>query len=216
MKRSHRVYDPIKRLLDVAVAATLLVLLSPVLLAVAVAVRVNLGSPVLFSQPRPGRSGRIFTLRKFRSMRDAPAGATLEQRVATDGERTTRLGRALRTSSLDELPQLLNVLVGDMSVVGPRPLLPEYLDRYNERQARRHEVRPGITGWAQVNGRNATTWEERFEMDVTYVDHRSFALDARIIWMTFAALFNRRGVTTTDGTSMPPFDPDRDRPGARL
>ncbi len=195
MKRSHRAYDAVKRVLDVVVAAFALVLLSPVLLVTAVFVRAKLGSPVLFRQERPGRNGRLFTIHKFRSMKAHPEGLGAVDAVATDADRLTRFGRFLRASSLDELPELWDVLVGNMSLVGPRPLLPEYLERYNAEQARRHEVRPGLTGWAQVNGRNATTWEERLRMDVWYVDHRSLALDARVVAMTIKPLFSRGGIS---------------------
>ncbi len=156
-------------------------------------VRIRLGSPVLFRQPRPGKDARLFTILKFRTMRDTGLPASAIDAVGSDAERLTPFGRFLRAASLDELPELWNVLVGDMSIVGPRPLLPEYLDRYNVTQARRHEVRPGITGWAQVNGRNATSWEERFEMDVYYVDNRSLGLDLRIAFMTVATVFRREG-----------------------
>jgi lipopolysaccharide/colanic/teichoic acid biosynthesis glycosyltransferase len=142
-------------------------------------------------------------------MRDAAPGTTGVEAVASDGERLTPFGRRLRATSLDELPGLVNVLLGDMSVVGPRPLLPEYLDRYNEQQARRHEVRPGITGWAQVNGRNAVSWDERFEMDVWYVDHRSLALDARILLRSFSALTSGKGVSGEGSETMQPFEGDR-------
>ena len=207
MKRSHRVYDVVKRLLDVVTALFALVLLSPVMLVVALLVRRKLGSPVLFRQQRPGRRGVLFNNLKFRTMRAAPAGVEGAAIQASDEGRLTSLGRRLRSTSLDELPEFWNVLVGDMSVVGPRPLLREYLARYNAEQARRHEVRPGITGWAQVNGRNATTWEERFAMDVWYVDNRSFLLDAKIVWMTFAVVISRKGVSAEGSTTMPPFDP---------
>lgn len=198
-------YDAVKRALDVVASAMLLVVLSPLLLVTALLVRVMLGSPVIFSQERPGKGGRIFTLYKFRSMRDAPEGISGADAVASDAARLTRFGSLLRTSSLDELPELVNVLRGDMSVVGPRPLLPEYLDRYNSEQARRHEVRPGVTGWAQVNGRNEVPWDERFKMDVWYVDHRSFLLDLRILGMTVATIFRRRGVSATGHATMEPF-----------
>jgi len=209
VKRSHRVYDAAKRVLDVVGSAVLLVVLSPVLLVVAVLVRRGLGSPVIFRQPRPGRRGRLFTVYKFRTMSHAVEGLTGAGAVASDAERLTPLGRRLRSSSLDELPELYNVLKGDMSIVGPRPLLPEYLDRYNEEQARRHEVRPGITGWAQVNGRNAVSWDERFKMDVYYVDHRSFVLDTRILFRTVAAVVSRKGVSAPDSETMQPFEGDR-------
>ena len=200
--------DAAKRALDVAAAAVALVVLSPVLAVVAALVRIGLGSPVVFRQQRPGRDGRIFTLYKFRTMREGAPDTRGVDAVTSDPDRLTPLGRALRAASLDELPELVNVLRGDMSIVGPRPLLPEYLDRYNERQARRHEVRPGITGWAQVNGRNSVPWAERFEMDVWYVDHRSFALDARILLMSVAAVVSREGVSGTGVDTMRPFEGD--------
>jgi sugar transferase EpsL len=181
-----------KRALDLAVAAASLALLSPILLLVAVAVRVALGAPVLFRQERPGLGGRPFTILKFRTMRDA---------VGRDGEllpddvRLTAFGRWLRSTSLDELPELVNVLRGDMSMVGPRPLLMEYLPLYDREQARRHLVRPGITGWAQVNGRNAVSWEDKFRFDTWYVDHLSLALDLRILRMTLAHVLRREGIT---------------------
>jgi sugar transferase EpsL len=207
VKRSHRGYDALKRALDLVAALVLLVVLSPVLLVAAVVVRIGLGSPVLFRQQRPGAGGEPFTVYKFRTMRDAAAGVADVAAVATDADRLTGLGRALRATSIDELPELLNVLLGDMSIVGPRPLLTEYLGRYNERQARRHEVRPGITGWAQVNGRNAVSWDDRLEMDVWYVDHRSLALDARILARTFGAVFGRKGISAAGHATMEPFDP---------
>jgi sugar transferase EpsL len=188
-----------KRALDVILAAAALVALSPVLLAVAVAVRVKLGRPVLFRQVRPGRGGRPFELLKFRTMRDV-AGRPLP-----DAERLTAFGRLLRRTSLDELPELWNVLRGDMSVVGPRPLLMEYLLLYSAEQARRHEVRPGITGWAQVNGRNALSWEEKFRLDVEYVDRCSLAMDLRILAMTAVAVATARGVSAEGSATMPRF-----------
>lgn len=213
MKHSHRVYDATKRAVDLVASAVALVVLSPVLAIVAILVRAKLGSPVIFRQPRPGKDGRIFTLYKFRTMRDVAPGTSGVAAVASDAERLTPLGRRLRSTSLDELPELVNVLKGDMSLVGPRPLLPEYLDRYNSEQARRHEVRPGITGWAQVNGRNAVSWDERFRMDVWYVDHRSFALDARTLLRTVAAVVSREGVSAQGVETMRPFTgnaPDHD------
>ncbi|HET8655869.1 MAG TPA: sugar transferase [Longimicrobiaceae bacterium] len=181
-----------KRLLDVVVSATVLLLLSPVLLATALAVRLGIGSPVLFRQERPGLHGRPFTMVKFRTMRDAVdrAGHPLP-----DAARLTRLGRVLRSTSLDELPELWNVLRGEMSLVGPRPLLMEYLPLYTAEQARRHDVRPGVTGWAQVNGRNALSWEEKFALDVWYVDHRSFRLDLEILLLTAKKVFAREGIS---------------------
>ena len=207
VKRSHALYDPLKRFVDLLVSAVALVVLSPVLAVVALLVRAKLGSPVIFQQQRPGKDGRIFTLYKFRTMRDAESAAA-DTLVATDSERLTSFGRRLRSTSLDELPELYNVLAGDMSIVGPRPLLPEYLDRYNSEQARRHEVRPGITGWAQVNGRNAVSWNERFKMDVWYVDHRSFLLDTRILFKTISAVASREGVSSAGVETMEPFQGD--------
>lgn len=171
----------LKRAFDVLAAASVSIVLLPVIGALAIAVRLALGSPVLFRQERIGRGGRPFTMVKFRSMRDAVG---VDGIALSDAERLTPFGRALRASSLDELPELWNVVVGDMSLVGPRPLLPEYLPLYSREQARRHEVRPGITGWAQVNGRNAVAWPERLAMDVWYVDHVSFLLDCRILVLT--------------------------------
>jgi lipopolysaccharide/colanic/teichoic acid biosynthesis glycosyltransferase len=209
--RSHSVYDAIKRALDLLGALVLLVVLSPVLLVLAVLVRAKLGSPVIFRQPRPGKGGRVFTLYKFRTMADAPAGdvATVQ---ASDASRLTAFGARLRSTSLDELPELVNILTGDMSFVGPRPLLVEYLPRYNAEQARRHEVRPGITGWAQVNGRNTLSWEERFALDVDYVDRRSLALDGKILAMTASAVLGRSGIMSEGGTTMEPFDPQTTPP----
>jgi lipopolysaccharide/colanic/teichoic acid biosynthesis glycosyltransferase len=202
------VYDAVKRVADVAIAATLLVVLAPVLAAVALAVRLSLGTPVMFRQQRPGRHGVPFTLSKSRTMRalDAASDSDLAA-VASDAERLTRLGRLLRATSLDELPELVNVLRGEMSLVGPRPLLVEYLERYTPEQARRHEVRPGITGWAQVNGRNEVPWPERLAMDVWYVDNRSALLDLRILGMTVASVLSRRGVSAQGRATMEPFGP---------
>jgi lipopolysaccharide/colanic/teichoic acid biosynthesis glycosyltransferase len=188
--------EAVKAVIDRVAAAAALLALLPVLLAVALAVRLDLGRPVLFRQRRPGRFGAPFELLKFRTMR---AGS------GPDGERLTRLGRFLRASSLDELPELWNVLRGDMSLVGPRPLLSHYLARYDDEQARRHAVRPGLTGWAQVNGRNAVGWEERLAMDVWYVDHRSLALDARIVLKTLVVVLGRRGINAPGSDSMPEF-----------
>lgn len=186
-------------------AATLLIVLLawPILLAISLLIRLKLGSPVLFSQQRPGLYGQPFTMYKFRTMRDA---ADAHGQPLPDSERMTPLGRFLRASSLDELPGLLNVLRGDMSLVGPRPLLVEYLDRYTPQQARRHEVRPGITGWAQVNGRNAISWEQKFELDVWYVENRSFALDLKILWMTVQKVFKREGISAAGEATMPRFE----------
>ncbi|GGI05326.1 sugar transferase [Egicoccus halophilus] len=195
-------YDPLKRLIDVVGALIGLVVLAPVMALVAVRVRREIGTPVLFRQQRPGRHARQFTLRKFRTMTDArDAGGDL----LPDQARLTPLGRFLRASSLDELPELLNVLRGEMSLVGPRPLLPEYLDRYTPTQARRHEVRPGLTGWSQVNGRNDQTWEDKLALDVWYVDHRSLWLDVRIVVRTLAVVVTRRGVSLDGHATTIPF-----------
>lgn len=192
----------IKRLFDIVVSATALVLLSPVMLVLAVCVRANLGSPLLFRQVRPGLEGKPFTMLKFRSMRD---GLRADGTVAPDDERLTRFGRVLRSTSLDELPELWNVLKGEMSLVGPRPLLMEYLARYTPEQARRHDVRPGITGWAQVNGRNAISWEEKFDLDVWYVDNRSFALDLRILILTVLKVIRRDGINAEGSATVEKF-----------
>ncbi len=187
----------LKRAFDIFVATLMLLALAPVMLLVASLVRVRMGAPVLFRQQRPGRGGRPFMLYKFRSM--------LEGESLPDAQRLTPLGALLRRASLDELPQLLNVLRGDMSLVGPRPLLMEYLPLYSARQARRHEVLPGITGWAQVNGRNATSWPERLELDVWYVEHQSFGLDLKILWLTLARVFSGAGVSQPGQATMEKF-----------
>ncbi|MBF4509987.1 MAG: sugar transferase [Aeromicrobium sp.] len=195
----------LKRAFDIVVAAALLVVLAPLMAMIALAVRIGLGRPVIFVQERPGKGGRVFRLYKFRTMRDArgPDGTPLP-----DAERLTGLGRFLRASSLDELPELWNVLRGDMSLVGPRPLLVEYLDRYSPRQARRHEVRPGITGLAQVSGRNALRWDERLELDVRYVDERTFWLDLRILLLTLGTVVRREGIASDGHATMPEFTGD--------
>lgn len=190
------------RLRDILVSLLGLTILLPALAAVAIAIRLRLGSPVLFCQSRPGLHGKPFMLRKFRTMRAPRAGEDL---LATDAARITRLGRFLRATSFDELPTLWNVLRGDMRLVGPRPLLPEYLPLYTPKQMRRHEVKPGITGWAQVNGRNAISWEDKFELDVWYVDHRSFLLDMKILWMTLWQVVARRDISADGHATMPPF-----------
>ncbi len=191
-----------KRIVDVVGAALGLVLLSPVMLGVALVVARRIGRPVLFQQTRPGLHGRPFTIYKFRTMRDAVG---TDGQPLSDAERMTSLGRILRGASLDELPELYNVLRGEMSLVGPRPLLMQYLPLYTPRQARRHEVRPGITGWAQVNGRNAITWEDKFERDVWYVEHHSVALDLRILLLTVARVFSRHGVSAAGEATITPF-----------
>ena len=203
-----------KRLFDIAVSAVALVLLSPIMLVVALMVRSKLGSPVLFRQVRPGLNGKPFTLVKFRTMRDAQDRSG---RPLPDEERLISFGRTLRSTSLDELPELWNVLKGDMSLVGPRPLLMQYLERYSPEQARRHDVRPGLTGWTQVKGRNALNWPEKLMLDIWYVDNRSFLLDLRIMAMTVKQLFARQGISHEGSETMPEFmgDPDtadRSRP----
>lgn len=179
-----------------------LLVLSPVMLVTAVLVKKNLGSPVIFCQPRPGRDGKVFNLYKFRTMKDArDANGTL----LPDEERLTSFGKALRATSMDELPELWNILKGDMSLVGPRPLLVQYLPRYNDEQRRRHDVRPGLTGWAQVNGRNNISWEEKFQHDVWYVDHVSLLLDARILMMTVGKILRREGISAEGSATMEEF-----------
>ena len=191
-----------KRFWDLAVSVVGLVILSPVLLILAVVVRVKLGSPVLFRQMRPGRDGELFKLIKFRTMTDSRDS---QGDLLPDSERLTRFGQFLRSTSADELPELWNVLRGDMSIVGPRPLLVEYLPLYSPHQGRRHEVRPGITGLAQVRGRNSLTWDEKFDLDVWYVDNRSVRLDFAIIFWTFASIFKREGISADGSATMPPF-----------
>ena len=192
----------LKRAFDFLVALILLIALSPLLALLALAVRWKLGRPVLFAQTRPGLNGAPFGFYKFRTMTDARDAAG---DLLPDAARLTPFGELMRKSSLDELPQLVNVLKGEMSLVGPRPLLMEYLPLYSERQARRHAVRPGITGWAQVNGRNALAWEERFELDVWYVEHRSFWLDLRIIAMTAWRVLRPRGIAQPGHATMTKF-----------
>jgi len=192
----------VKRLLDITIAASLLVVLSPVVLVVALFVAAALGRPLLFRQRRPGLGGASFELLKFRTMSNA-----LDQsgRLLPDEHRLGRGGRLLRRLSLDELPQLLNVLRGDMSLVGPRPLLMQYLERYSPAQARRHDVKPGITGWAQINGRNALSWEDRFAFDVWYVDNQSFWLDLKILALTLVAVLRLEGISEEGRATMSEF-----------
>lgn len=191
-----------KRLIDLVVSAVALIVLAPVLVLVAVLVRVTLGAPVLFRQQRPGLHGQPFTLYKFRTMTDA---RDAQGRLLPDAQRLTRFGRFLRSTSLDELPELFNVLKGEMSLVGPRPLLMEYLERYTPEQMRRHAVRPGITGWAQINGRNALSWEQKFALDVWYVDHRSFWLDMKILALTLWKIIKREGISQPGQATMEEF-----------
>lgn len=198
----------IKRVLDIILTSVALIILSPVILIIAVLVRVKLGTPVIFKQRRPGKDEKIFTMYKFRTMTDKrdETGELLPDEI-----RLTRFGRLLRSASLDELPELINIVKGDMSIVGPRPLLVEYLPLYNDEQKRRHKVRPGLTGLAQVNGRNATTWNERFAYDVQYVDGVTFALDIKIICATVGVVFKRSGVSAEGHATMESFAVEKQR-----
>ncbi|PXF63026.1 sugar transferase [Kangiella spongicola] len=191
-----------KRLFDFIVSLIALILLMPVILIVTLLIRFKLGSPVLFRQVRPGKDGKTFEMIKFRTMRDA---YNADGEPLPDSERMTAFGSFLRSTSLDELPGLWNVLKGEMSLVGPRPLLVKYLPLYSEEQARRHEVRPGITGWAQVNGRNAISWEEKFKYDVWYVDNQSFMLDMKILFLTVKKVFVREGISADGNVTMEHF-----------
>ena len=192
-----------KRLFDIFFAILLLLFLSPLLFVVALFIRIKLGSPVVFAQSRPGLSGCLFKMYKFRSMTNE-----LDQQgnLLPDELRLTAFGKALRASSFDELPELFNIIKGDMSFVGPRPLLPEYLPLYTSTQARRHEVKPGITGWAQVNGRNAISWEDKFKLDVWYVDNCSMILDLKIMFLTLIKVIKKDGVSAKDHVTMPKFE----------
>jgi sugar transferase EpsL len=191
-----------KRLFDLFAAAIVLIVFSPVIAIVAILVRIFLGSPVLFAQVRPGLKARPFTCLKFRTMTDE---RDQDGRLLSDAQRLTSFGKCLRSTSLDELPGLINVLRGEMSLVGPRPLLMEYLTRYTPEQARRHDVKPGITGWAQVNGRNALTWEEKFEYDTWYVDNHSLRLDGKILALTVWKAIKREGISRPGYATMPKF-----------
>jgi lipopolysaccharide/colanic/teichoic acid biosynthesis glycosyltransferase len=191
-----------KRIFNLALTLPGLILISPLLVLLAVCVRVAHGAPVLFRQPRPGYKGRPFTLYKFRTMTNARAA---DGSLLPDAMRLTRLGRFMRSLSLDELPELYNVLRGDMSLVGPRPLLMQYLERYSPEQMRRHDVTPGMTGWAQVNGRNALTWQQKFDLDLWYVDHWSLGLDLRILCLTFWKMLKREGISQPGHATMEEF-----------
>jgi len=192
----------LKRAFDITAAIGLLIMLAPLLIVLAVLIRTKLGSPILFHQVRPGLYGKPFVIHKFRTMTDA---RDEQGNLLPDDVRLTRFGQLLRSTSLDELPELLNVLRGDMSLVGSRPLLMEYLPLYNSEQARRHDVRPGITGWAQINGRNQISWEEKFELDVWYVDNRSFLLDIKILFLTAYKAVKREGINAEGYATAPAF-----------
>ncbi|MBR7630570.1 sugar transferase [Aeromonas popoffii] len=192
----------IKRLFDLLASFFGLLVLSPLIVIVAWKIRKNLGSPVLFRQTRPGLNGQPFEMIKFRTMKDA---VDKQGNPLPDSERMTPFGDKLRSSSLDELPELWNVLKGDMSLVGPRPLLMQYLPLYSKEHARRHEVRPGVTGWAQINGRNAISWEDKFKLDVWYVDNRSFWLDFKILLLTVKKVFVKEGISADGHVTIPPF-----------
>lgn len=191
-----------KRLFDFLVSLTALILLSPIIAIVAWKIRKNLGSPVLFRQTRPGLNGQPFEMIKFRTMKDA---VDANGNPLPDSERMTPFGDKLRNSSIDELPELWNVLKGEMSLVGPRPLLMQYLPLYSKEQSRRHEVRPGVTGWAQINGRNAISWEDKFKLDVWYVDNRSFWLDFKILLLTVKKVFVKEGISADGHVTIAPF-----------
>lgn len=197
-----RYHDTGKSLLDLLLVIPTLIILAPILGIVALAVRLGLGTPVLFRQQRPGLYGQPFTILKFRTMANAYDDSG---RLLPDAERLTALGRFLRRSSLDELPELLNVLKGDMSLVGPRPLMMRYLNRYDPEQMRRHDVKPGVTGWAQINGRNALSWEERLKLDTWYVDHLSLGLDLKILWLTIWTVLKREGISHPGHVTMEEF-----------
>jgi lipopolysaccharide/colanic/teichoic acid biosynthesis glycosyltransferase len=199
----------VKRVFDLVLASAALIVFSPVLLVVVLLVATKLGRPVLFKQVRPGLQGRPFQMFKFRTMLNI---ADENGNLLPDQMRLTRFGRLLRSTSLDELPGLLNVVRGDMSLVGPRPLLMQYLPLYSEEQARRHLVRPGLTGWAQVNGRNSLNWDSKFKLDTWYIDNRSFALDLRILWMTVRKVLMRDGIAAEGEVTMPPFTGNQHNP----
>ena len=201
-----RPYDRVKRAIDVVLVLIGMVLLAPLFAVLAWKVRRELGSPVLFTQARPGLHGEVFRLRKFRTMTDE---RDADGRLLPDEQRLTRFGRFLRSTSLDEIPEMVNVLRGEMSLVGPRPLLVEYLEHYTPEQHRRHEVRPGITGWAQINGRNNMTWDDKLALDVWYVDHRSLWLDVRILLKTLWVMVARHGVSLDGHATTRRFDEER-------
>lgn len=202
MRKQHKLYFTIKRILDFLIALIALIVFSPIILIVAILVYIKLGSPIIFKQDRPGKDGKVFKMYKFRTMLDSynKFGEPLP-----DEERLTKFGKILRSTSLDELPELINVIKGDMSLVGPRPLLVEYLELYSEEQNRRHDVRPGITGWAQVNGRNSISWNEKLNLDVEYVDNLSFLLDIKILFLTVYKVFKRDGINQDGNVTIEKF-----------
>ena len=192
-----------KRLLDFFISAAVLLIVWPILLLIAIFLHfANRGAGAFFTQARPGKNGKIFKVIKFKTMTDEKDA---NGKLLPDAQRLTKVGKFIRSTSLDELPQLINVLKGDMALIGPRPLLPEYLPLYSKEQARRHEVRPGITGWAQVHGRNAISWQEKFRLDVWYVDHCSLAVDLKIIWLTIMKVVKREGISSATSVTMEPF-----------
>jgi lipopolysaccharide/colanic/teichoic acid biosynthesis glycosyltransferase len=193
----------IKRLLDIVISATALILLSPFMLIIYLLVRINLGGPAFFLQERVGKDNKIFKMIKFRTMKNS---TDKDGNLLSDNERLTRFGRFLRSFSIDELPELINILKGDMSLVGPRALLVQYLEHYNSEQIRRHEVLPGLTGWAQINGRNSITWCEKFKLDVWYVDNWSLWLDVKIFFLTFWKVFKREGINQSETVTMEYFN----------
>ncbi len=196
------IYKYVKRILDIISSLLAIIILSPLLAVTSVLVKTKLGSPVLFKQERPGKNEKIFTLMKFRTMTDE---RDENGELLPDEVRLTKFGKFLRSTSIDELPELFNILKGDMSVIGPRPLLVKYLPRYNEHQHRRHEVKPGLSGWAQVNGRNAISWEEKFDFDVEYVDNYSLLMDIKVLFMTLANVLKRDGISSETSATMEEF-----------
>ncbi len=196
------IYKYVKRILDIISSLLAIIILSPLLAVTSVLVKTKLGSPVLFKQERPGKNEKIFTLMKFRTMTDE---RDENGELLPDEVRLTKFGKFLRSTSIDELPELFNILKGDMSVIGPRPLLVQYLPRYNEHQHRRHEVKPGLSGWAQVNGRNAISWEEKFDFDVEYVDNYSLLMDIKVLFMTVANVLKRDGISSETSATMEEF-----------
>lgn len=193
----------IKRTFDIVAAMGGLIVFSPIMIVVAIMVRIKLGSPILFTQDRIGKDNKIFKMMKFRTMKD---GVDNNGNLLPDSERLTSFGKLLRSTSLDELPELINILKGDMSLIGPRPLLVEYLPLYSEEQKRRHDVLPGLTGWAQINGRNAISWNEKFKLDIFYVDNWSIGLDLKIFFLTFYKLFKRDGINQSENITMQKFN----------